>query len=134
MPISPALRERVLRRAAFACEYCLVHERFATFTSQVDHVIAKKHGGTDHFENLANSCVQCNRFKGSDIASIDAESGELVPLFNPRMQTWNEHFRLDGFVIVPLTSIGRATVNLLQLNQIDRLLLRQELLAQGKYP
>ena len=107
------MRARVVHRASSACEYCLVNEHYATFAYQIDHIIAKKHGGTDIFENLANSCVQCNRFKGSDIALIDPESGELVPLFNPRTEKWNEHFRLDGFVIVPLTPIGRATVSLL---------------------
>ena len=29
---------------------------------------------------------------------------------------------------------GKATIRLLQLNQIDRLLLRQELYALGRYP
>ncbi|HEX7774563.1 MAG TPA: HNH endonuclease signature motif containing protein, partial [Pyrinomonadaceae bacterium] len=48
-----------------------------------DHLIALKHGGQTTFENLALACFVCNRFKGSDIASIDAVTGELVGLFNP---------------------------------------------------
>ena len=134
MAVSNAVRELVIHRAASTCEYCRVHDRYATFSYQVDHVIAKKHGGTDHPSNLAYSCAQCNRYKGSDIASIDPDSGELVFLYNPRTQQWNDHFRIDGFVITPLTSVARATVNLLQFNQIDRLLLRQELASQDNYP
>lgn len=134
MAVSSTVRDFVIQRAAFTCEYCRVHERYATFRYQVDHVIARKHGGTDHPDNLAYSCAQCNRFKGSDIASLDPDSGELVFLYNPRTQHWSTHFQIDGFVIVPLTSVARATANLLQFNQIDRLLLRQELVSQGKYP
>lgn len=58
----------------------------------------------------------------------------FVPLFNPRKQPWHEHFRLDGPVIVPISASGRATERLLELNQIDRVLLRQELIAAGRYP
>lgn len=134
MALPNAVREFVIQRAASTCEYCRVHERYATFSYQVDHVIARKHGGNDHIDNLAYSCAQCNRFKGSDIASIDPDSGELVFLYNPRAQQWDEHFRIDDFVITPLTPVARATTNLLQFNQIDRLLLRQELASQGKYP
>jgi hypothetical protein len=37
-------------------------------------------------------------------------------------------------MIDAITPTGRATTRLLQLNQIDRLLLRQELYALGRYP
>lgn len=133
-PLPAAIRTAVVERADFCCEYCLVHEMYAPFIHEVDHVIARKHGGEDVLENLAYACAQCNRFKGSDIASIDPATGLLVTLFNPRTQNLHEHFRLDGFVIDPLTAIGRATVRLRQLNQIDRLLLRQELHSQNRYP
>ena len=132
--IPASVRKLVIQRARFRCEYCLVHEMYASFVHEVDHVIAKKHGGTDTLDNLAYACAQCNRFKGSDIASIDPETGFLIALFNPRTQDWQNHFSLNGFVIQPLTATGRSSVRLLQLNQIDRLLLRQELLSQGRYP
>jgi hypothetical protein len=85
-------------------------------------------------DNLAYSCIQCNRYKGSDFATFDPATGEVTLLFHPRRQGWTDHFRLDGPRIVPLTATGRATERLLQLNQIDRLLLRQELLNNGRYP
>jgi len=128
------LRALVLARARESCEYCLVHADYAVLVHEIDHVIAAKHGGLTEAENLAYACAQCNRFKGSDIATLDQHTGKVALLFNPRQQHWQEHFRLDGPVIVPLTPTGRATERLLQLNQIDRILLRRELLSAHRYP
>jgi HNH endonuclease len=100
----------------------------------MSHVIAEKHGGATEADNLAYACAQCNRFKGSDIATFDPHTGYIVPLFNPRTQNWPDHFRHDGAVIIALSSQGRATERLLQLNQIDRVLLRRELINAGRYP
>ena len=126
------LRALVLARARETCEYCLVHADYAGLVHEIDHVIAEKHGGITEAENLAYACAQCNRFKGSDIATLDQHTGKVEPLFNPRQQRWHEHFRLDS--PVPLTPTGRATERLLQLNQIDRILLRTELLSAYRYP
>jgi hypothetical protein len=51
-----------------------------------------------HAGSFRESCVcrLCNRFKGSDIASLDPASGTLLPLFNPRSDVWEEHFRVEG--------------------------------------
>src|ERR1051325_507151 len=94
--ISAALRREVRERARERCEYCLLAEVQAFFPHEPDHLIALKHGGETTSENLALACFDCNRFKGSDIASIDALTGGLVPLFNPRTQTWSEHFHLHA--------------------------------------
>jgi len=127
------LRSFVAARSLESCEYCLVHADYAAFAHEVDHVIARKHGGSTEPDNLAYACAQCNRFKGSDIAAPDPETGAVTPLFHPRTMAWADHFKLDGPRIVPLTATGRATERLLQLNQIDRLLLRKELQAKGRY-
>lgn len=131
---SASARRTVRARAGRCCEYCLIHEEFGAAAHQVDHVVAEKHGGATSLANLALSCVVCNRRKGSDIASIDPETGRLVPLFNPRLQRWSEHFRLAGARIVGRTPRGRATVHLLQLNSDERLLERRELVLSGLYP
>jgi hypothetical protein len=107
----------------------LVHADYAVLVHEIDHVIAEKHGGATETNNLAYACAQCNRFKGSDIATIDPQTGQIVPLFNPRTQSWHEHFNLDGAVIIARSPSGRATERLLQLNQVDRILLRRELMA-----
>jgi hypothetical protein len=111
-----------------------VAESQSILPHELDHLIALKHGGQTTSENLALACTDCNRFKGSDIASIDAVSGELVNLFNPRTQRWFEHFRLNGAHIVPLTPIGRVTERLLQVNLPSRVEVRERLLARARYP
>ena len=121
-------------RANFVCEYCLIAEADAYFRFQVEHIISRKHGGSSELENLALACVFCNRYKGSDIASLIPESGELVRFFNPRINRWREHFRLNGVVIEPLTEIGEATVRILQMNHDDQILERQVLSRRGRYP
>jgi len=85
------LRRQVVERAGNCCEYCLLLQELAASTHQVDHVIAEKHGGQTAIENLALSCTVCNRRKGSDLSSLDPVTGTLVPLFNPRTQSWSTH-------------------------------------------
>lgn len=84
-------------------------------------------------DNLALSCMPCNRRKGSDISSIDPITGKTTPFFNPRIQDWSSHFSLNGVEIIGLAPEGRATVHLLQLNADERLLEREELIAAGHY-
>ena len=80
--VPTALRTLVQARACCRCEYCLIHEGDAHFPHQPDHVIAQKHRGPTHDNNLAWACYLCNLLKGSDIASVDIESGQIVRLFN----------------------------------------------------
>jgi hypothetical protein len=128
------LRRLVLERARGCCEYCLIHEDDGYFAHEPDHIISEKHGGSTTADNLALACFFCNRYKGSDIASLDPETGRLTPLFNPRTQLWSDHFALEGPVIRPLTPEGRVTVMILQLNHPDRLFERQVLISAARYP
>jgi hypothetical protein len=97
------------------------------FPHEIDHVIAQKHGGKTELDNLAFACWRCNRHKGTDLGSIDPETNEFSPLFNPRVHAWSEHFRFDGEQLIGLTSEGRTTVRLLQLNNDDRVAERASL-------
>ena len=63
---------------------------------EIDHVISRKHGGTSDPENLAFACYLCNRYQGSDIASLHPATGDLVRLFDPRKDHWEDHFRIAG--------------------------------------
>lgn len=130
---SARVRQQVRRRAGGRCEYCLVHEDDSYVRHQIDHILARKHGGTTSLSNLAFACVLCNRYKGSDVAAPDPVTGEIVPLFHPRRQRWSDHFTLRGAVIVPLDSTGRATVALLRLNAPERVLEREELRRAGRW-
>ncbi len=85
-------------------------------------------------QNLALACFLCNRYKGSDVAAFDPSTGDVVRLFDPRRQQWNDHFTLQGALIVPLTATGRATAALLRLNAPERVIERRELLRVGRYP
>ena len=132
--ISGPLRRAVADRAAGRCEYCLLHEEDSYSPHQIDHIVSRKHGGLSSFDNLAYACVRCNVWKGSDVGSIDNQSGKLVRLFHPRLQQWDDHFALQGVVIKPLTAEGEATVRLLKLNLDKRLAERRILAAAGRYP
>jgi len=106
----------------------------AFFAHEPDHIIAEKHGGATALENLALACFDCNRFKGSDIASLDPISGKLVRLFNPRTDVWESHFRIEDGRICPLTAVGRATERLLKLNLPARVEIRATLArTSGRY-
>jgi 5-methylcytosine-specific restriction endonuclease McrA len=106
------LRQQVRRRAKGRCEYCLLADQDSFFAHEPDHIIAEKHGGATSAKNLAFSCFDCNRFKGSDIASLDPVTRKLVPLFNPRTDVWKDHFQIVGGTIRGLTAVGRATERL----------------------
>ena len=124
--IAAALRRQVRERARERCEYCLLAEVEAFFPHEPDHIIPQKHGGETVLENLALACFDCNRFKGSDIASVDPSSGALTPLFHPRLQRWSDHFQLEHGRILPLTASGRATARLLRLNLPHRIEIRRD--------
>lgn len=132
--IPSAIREQVVERAQGKCEYCLIHQDFSIYTHEIDHIIAQKHGGKTILENLALSCLSCNRHKGSDLTSIDPMTGEIIPLFNPRTKDWNEHFKLENGYIIGITPTGRTTVFLLAINTPNRVFNRQALIAQNLYP
>ena len=133
-PVPVELREVVQRRARGRCEYCLLHEEDARLPHEPDHILACKHRGQTRAENLAWACFACNRFKGSDIASVDLETGQIVRLFDPRRDNWDSHFRLEYGRILPHTPEGRVTEYLLQLNRPERVLARLALSAAGRYP
>jgi hypothetical protein len=77
---------------------------------EVGAALAAKHGGDTSAENLALCCTLCNKHKGSDLASIDPETGVMERLFHPRRDRWHEHFELRGGHLFARTAIGRVTV------------------------
>jgi hypothetical protein len=81
----PAERRRlVVERAAGRCEFCGIPEAVCFAPHEVDHVVAEQHGGPTSIDNLALACILCNRRKGTNLASIDPQTGEITRLFNPR--------------------------------------------------
>jgi len=127
--MSGALRSAVRARAGDRCEYCRIRQGELPFAQfHLEHVVARQHGGSDELDNLAYACQQCNLFKGPNLSSIDPATGEPAWIFNPRQQLWEEHFVMQGALIVGTTPTGRATARLLQMNSRDRVALRKRLL------
>ena len=132
--IDRQLRRLVATRADYLCEYCLIHEQDTALGCAVDHIISLKHGGETNADNLAYACIFCNRFKGSDIGSIIWQTKELTRFYHPRRDNWLEHFHLEDYFIQPITDIGEVTARILGFNQQSRLLERQLLISNNKYP
>ena len=97
----------------------------------LDHIIARKHGGSSTMDNLAYACFHCNTHKGPNIASLDPFTGLLTPLFHPRLNRWTQHFVWQGPLLDGLTPAGRATVETLSLNQPLLVAVRQSLQEEG---
>jgi hypothetical protein len=124
-------RDRVRTRAGFRCEYCRKPDAVSDYPPHVDHIIALKHGGASDLDNLAWACFQCNTAKSSDIASYDRETLTIMPLFNPRLQRWDEHFEMNGAIMVGKTPTGRATIQALLLNEPEPVAVRAALQGAG---
>lgn len=130
---SQAIRQFVASRADFRCEYCRKPEVIANFSFHIEHIIAQQHGGTDNLDNLAYACSWCNWKKGPNIATVLFEKGELLPLFNPRLDSWNHHFKVVEGAIVGKTKIANGTIRLLEMNTIELILERKELIQAGLF-
>ncbi|MUG94028.1 HNH endonuclease [Scytonema sp. UIC 10036] len=131
--ISTDLRRLVIKRTDSLCEYCLFSDTDG-IDFQLDHIISVKHGGATTAENLAYSCIFCNLQKGTDLGSINWQTGELVRFFNPRRDFWGDHFRLEDAIIRPLTDIGEVTVRIFDFNNDERVVERQVLMTVDRYP
>ena len=105
-------RELLRTRAGFACEYCRIPEMLMGGRLTEDHIIPLNAGGMDDVANLCWCCWWCNVFKGSQVTAFDSRTGVVVPLFNPRQDPWDTHFRWSrsGVRILGRTATGRATV------------------------
>jgi hypothetical protein len=129
------LRQLVRVRAGQRCEYChLSDSAAAAATFHVEHVLAKQHGGSDAPDNRCWSCHRCNLHKGPNLSGRDPVTGKVVRLFDPRRQLWKRHFEWQGAVLVGRTQIGRATIAVLNINDPQRLQLRQILMSAGDWP
>ena len=128
------IEEQIWLRAHSRCEYCHFPSDFAEYPFHIDHIIAHKHGGETDPKNLALSCFYCNTSKGPNIAGVDPETKELTRLFNPRTDTWLDHFEWEGPYLVGRSAIGRVTVNILNINEPAAINVRRFLMSESVYP
>src|SRR5712671_2413710 len=111
----------VRQRAGNRCEYCgLAAAQSPVAKLQIEHIVPRKHGGTDNERNLALACIDCNLHKGANLAGIDPETGRIVELFNPRTQSWADHFGWEAASVVGRTAVGRTTIRVLEMNSENR--------------
>src|ERR1700677_2762027 len=110
VPRSPPLvtREvarRVRQLAQDRCEYCHLPASVYPLPFHADHIVARQHGGQTVLENLALACLHCHRHQGPNIAGTDSDTGEIVRLFHPRSDRWNDHFEWAGAALTGRTTI-----------------------------
>jgi HNH endonuclease len=115
----------VERRADGRCEYCRMHQSLQGATFHIEPIVPISRGGSSELDNLAWCCPSCNLSKSDRIESVDPDSGATLPLFNPRADSWDDHFRWEWFTLVGKTAVGRATAIALNVNQPRRVLIRQ---------
>jgi HNH endonuclease len=126
----------IAERAKFCCEYCLSQEKYSPDYFSVEHIIPRAKKGSNALENLAFSCLTCNGHKYTHTEAIDPVSGILTPLYNPRIDIWEQHFCWsdDFSMLTGITPIGRATIERLRLNRESVVNIRVILAAIGKHP
>jgi hypothetical protein len=131
-----SVRDLVWQRSRGRCEYCQMPSEGDSlgFAFQIDHIIAQKHRGETVADNLALACYHCNNNKGPNIAGIDPATGSISVLFHPRRHTWSEHFRWEGPLLAGLTGIGRATIDVLRINDPGYVAVREALIEEGVFP
>jgi hypothetical protein len=117
-PVSAEVERRVRAAARNRCGYCLSPQHLVMARLEIEHIIPIAKGGTDDEANLWLACPICNGHKSDTTGAADPVTGQFVPLFNPRTQSWAEHFRWadGGLRIAGRTPAGRATVAALHLD------------------
>ncbi len=117
--ISQEVRQQLAQEVGHWCGYCLSDELLSGISLTIEHIIPTAKGGSNSLDNLWLACRPCNEHKGIQTHATDPITNEHVPLYNPRIQLWHEHFAWsdDTTEMVGLTPIGRATIIALQLNR-----------------
>jgi hypothetical protein len=102
----------------------------------LDHIVPASRGGSDHLDNLCSCCSECNTYKQARTAAPDPRTARIVPLFNPRRDNWDEHFRWSPTTtrLIGRTAIGRATILALRLNRAHLVQARTMWVRYGLHP
>ncbi|MGH9801471.1 MAG: HNH endonuclease [Blastocatellia bacterium] len=126
----------VRTQARHRCGYCLTSEALIGMPMEFEHLIPKVAAGETVETNLWLSCRRCNGFKGTLTEANDPQTGARVAIFNPREQSWIEHFAWseDGTEIIGQTPCGRATVAALKMNNPEIVAARHRWVSVGWWP
>ena len=131
-----ATRDQIASAAQYRCEYCQTAQEISGAQMHIEHIIPLSRGGNSDTSNLCLACAWCNSYKWTQVHGFDLETGTEVPLFNPRTQQWQDHFRWseNGVYIIGLTAIGRATVDALKMNNTFIVPARRHWVEAGWHP
>jgi hypothetical protein len=134
--LGAAVRRAVRRRARGFCEYCRSSSELTGHDFTVDHVLPKTSGGGSDLGNLCWCCFWCNDYKHARTQAADPRTGRWTPLFNPRTDAWETHFRWTRHStrIHGRTPTGRATVKVLRLNRAILVKARRLWVRHGLHP
>jgi hypothetical protein len=136
MAIPSALRRLIGERDKNRCAYCLTTEENCGLRMHVDHIMPEAVGGPTTPDNLCLICFSCNVHKGAHQAGNDPSSGEIVTLFHPLRDRWEHHFSWDegNTQIIGLTPCGRATIEVLEMNNPTVVRARRRWVSAGWHP
>lgn len=136
MSVPALLRRQIEERDQHRCAYCQTAEENCGLRMHLDHITPEVKGGADIWENLCLACFSCNVYKGDQQTGQDPLTGKSVALFHPVQQVWDEHFAWDesGTTILGLTPQGRATVIVLQMNNLTVVQARRRWVSAGWHP
>ncbi|MDL1895997.1 HNH endonuclease [Anaerolineae bacterium CFX7] len=136
MRLSRELRQRIASTARFRCGYCLTTQQVIGPLFEIDHILPRARGGSSDENNLWLACPHCNNEKSDQVEGVDPLTRNVVRLFNPRIDVWNEHFEWqeEGAVIFGKTAMGRVTVAALDMNHPDIVSARRLWVIAGWHP
>jgi hypothetical protein len=125
----------IAERANHRCEYCQAPELVFNFPFEVEHIIPLSRQGANEEANLALACRSCNLRKGTRTSAIMPESNTEVRFFHPREDLWSEHFQVDANSarIIGIGSVGRVTVECLEMNSSTQVAARQLWIRLGLF-
>lgn len=128
-----SIREQVRERAGGCCEYCQLPQSCTSLPHAIDHIRSQKLRGQTTLENTCLACAKCNWFKGPLDYGYDPETDQPTRLFNPRTDTWREHFAWDGPSLLGNSAIGRTTIEVLRINLPERVAHRRMLIEAKQF-
>lgn len=119
------IKEQLLHMSNNKCAYCEAPLDISGSYMEIEHFYPKSKYPEKvvEWENLLPSCKRCNIKKGS----IDPNDFNII---NPTTVNPKEHLSLNRYRIVGLDKVGKNTVQLLNLNDINKLVLNRALIGE----
>jgi len=130
------LRRQIRDYFGNCCAYCKTAESLTVAIFEVEHIVPQSAGGATVFDNLCLACPTCNRYKASRRLVEDPVTEQMVPLFHPQQQAWEDHFSWadNATEIVGRTPTGRATIAALRMNRPQLIRVRRMWVTMDEHP